>query len=461
MIKLLSLFSGIGAFECALRRGGHEFQTINYCEIDKYASAAYSMIHNVDESLNLHDVRKVSTLLFPDVDLVTYGFPCQDISIAGRQKGFEDGAGNRTRSGLFFEALRIIQDLQPKWAICENVKALTMKKFSKEFETVLSSLENAGYRNYYQVLNAKDFGIPQNRERVFIVSIRKDIEQEFIFPDTQVLKLRVRDLLEKDVPEKFFINTPNAIALARKIAEEIELNHPAVLRSVRTEYGKEIRTAYEQGEIYEKRANMREFECRPDDLCNTLTTVLKDNYIAEPVMRTVGDLGVGGQRGRVFSTNGIVGCLSATDYKDPPKILQVGNINNHQSGIVFDPNGISPCVCVGCHISPQKIIQVGNIVKTGQFDNPQRGRIYDPDGLAPTLNTVSGGGLEPKIFETKPYVRIRKLTPRECFRLMGFSDDDFDKIKGISNSQLYKMAGNSIVVNVLTEIFKELFKMYK
>ena len=461
MIKLLSLFSGIGAFECALRRGGHEFQTINYCEIDKYASAAYSMIHNVDESLNLHDVRKVSTLLFPDVDLVTYGFPCQDISIAGRQKGFEDGAGNRTRSGLFFEALRIIQDLQPKWAICENVKALTMKKFSKEFETVLSSLENAGYRNYYQVLNAKDFGIPQNRERVFIVSIRKDIEQEFTFPETQVLKLRVRDLLEKDVPEKFFINTPNAIALARKIAEEIELNHPAVLRSVRTEYGKEIRTAYEQGEIYEKRANMREFECRPDDLCNTLTTVLKDNYIAEPVMRTVGDLGVGGQRGRVFSTNGIVGCLSATDYKDPPKILQVGNINNHQSGIVFDPNGISPCVCVGCHIAPQKIIQVGNIVKTGQFDNPQRGRIYDPDGLAPTLNTVSGGGLEPKIFETKPYVRIRKLTPRECFRLMGFADDDFDKIKGISNSQLYKMAGNSIVVNVLTEIFKELFKMYK
>ena len=427
MINLLSLFSGIGAFECALRRGGHEFQTINYCEIDKYASAAYSMIHNVDESRNLRDVRKVSTLLFPDVDLVTYGFPCQDISIAGRQKGFEDGAGNRTRSGLFFEALRIIQDLQPKWAICENVKALTMKQFRNEFKTVLDSLEHAGYRNYYQVLNAKDFGIPQNRERVFIVSIRKDIEQEFTFPETQVLKLRVRDLLEKDVPEKFFINTPNAIALARKIAEEIELNHPAVLRSVRTEYGKEIRTAYEQGEIHEKRANMREFECRPDDLCNTLTTVLKDNYIAEPVMRTVGDLGVGGQRGRVFSTNGIVGCLSATDYKDPPKILQVGNI-----------------------------------VKTGQFDNPQRGRIYDPDGLSPTLNTCSGGGLEPKFIDRSCVdVRIRKLTPRECFRLMGFTDDDFDKIKGISNSQLYKMAGNSIVVNVLTEIFKELFNNVK
>ena len=348
---------------------------------------------------------------------------CQDISIAGKQKGFEHD-GERTRSGLFFEALRIIEFLQPEYAICENVKALTMKQFRNEFKTVLDSLERAGYRNYYQVLNAKDFGIPQNRERVFIVSIRKDIEQEFIFPETQVLKLRVRDLLEKDVPEKFFINTPNAIALARKIAEEIELNHPAVSRSVRTEYGKEIRTAYEQGEIHEKRANMREFECRPDDLCNTLTTVLKDNYIAEPVMRTVGDLGVGGQRGRVFSINGIAGCLSATDYKDPPKILQVGNI-----------------------------------VQTGQFGNPQRGRIYDPDGLAPTLNTCSGDGLEPKFVDRSCVdVRIRKLTPRECFRLMGFTDDDFDKIKGISNSQLYKMAGNSIVVNVLEGIFRELFK---
>lgn len=423
MLRMLSLFSGIGAFETALRRGGHEYQLIGYCEIDKYAANAYSQIHGVSENYNLVDVTKVNTVLMDDVDLITYGFPCQDISAAGKQRGFEDKDGNRTRSGLFFEALRIIEETRPLYAIAENVKALTSKKFEKEFKTVLDSLNDAGYNNYWAVLNAKDYGIPQNRERVFIVSIRKDIEQKFTFPETQVLKLRVRDLLEKDVPEKFFINTPNAIALARKIAEEIELNHPAVLRSVRTEYGKEIRTAYEQGEIHEKRANMREFECRPDDLCNTLTTVLKDNYIAEPVMRTVGDLGVGGQRGRVFSINGIVGCLSATDYKDPPKILQVGNI-----------------------------------VKTGQFDNPQRGRIYDPAGLAPTLNTVSGGGLEPKIFETKPYVRIRKLTPRECFRLMGFTDDDFDKIKGISNTQLYKMAGNSIVVNVLEGIFRELFK---
>lgn len=423
MINVLSLFSGIGAFESALRRGGYDFRVVNYCEIDRYAAKAYSQIHGISEDYNLNDVCTVNPLLMNNVNLVTYGFPCVDISVAGKQQGFKDTEGNRTRSGLFFEALRIIEFLQPEYVIAENVKALTGKKFTAEFKTVLTSLNKAGYNNYWKVLNAKDYGVPQNRERVFIVSIRKDIEQEFEFPETQVLKLRVRDLLEKDVPEKFFINTPNAIALARKIAEEIELNHPAVLRSVRTDYGKEIRTAYEQGEIHEKRANMREFECRPDDLCNTLTTVLKDNYIAEPVMRTVGDLGVGGQHGRVFSINGIVGCLSATDYKDPPKILQVGNI-----------------------------------VKTGQFDNPQRGRIYSPDGLAPTLNTVSGGGLEPKIFETKPFVRIRKLTPRECFRLMGFTDEEFERIQGISNTQLYKMAGNSICVPVLEAIFRNLFE---
>ena len=109
-------------------------------------------------------------------------------------------------------------------------------------------------------------------------------------------------------------------------------------------------------------------------------------------------------------------------------------------------------------IEPQKIMQVGNIVDNKNFGNPQRGRIYSPEGLAPALNTVPGGGLEPKFIENKVEYRIRKLTPRECFRLMGFTDTDFDKIHGISNTQLYKMAGNSIVVNVLEAIFKQLFK---
>jgi DNA (cytosine-5)-methyltransferase 1 len=156
-----------------------------------------------------------------DVDLITYGFPCQDISAAGKQRGFEDKDGNRTRSGLFFEALRIIEETRPLYAIAENVKALTSKKFEKEFKTVLDSLDGAGYNNYWAVLNAKDYGIPQNRERVFIVSIRKDIDKGgFKFPEKMPLNIRVKDILENNVDEKYYINTEKARQLIKKLLDK-------------------------------------------------------------------------------------------------------------------------------------------------------------------------------------------------------------------------------------------------
>lgn len=169
MLKVLSLFSGIGAFEKALENIEEPFELVNYCEIDKYASKSYSLIHGVPEELNLVDVTKVDTSKLPnDISIVTYGFPCQDISISGKQKGFTNEDGSLTRSGLFFEALRIIEDTKPLIAIAENVKALVSKKFTKEFQIVLDSLEAAGYSNYWQVLNAKDYGIPQQREREYL-----------------------------------------------------------------------------------------------------------------------------------------------------------------------------------------------------------------------------------------------------------------------------------------------------
>ena len=207
MLNVLSLFSGIGAFEKALSNLNIPYNLLAYCEIDKYASKSYSAIHGVSEDLNLKDVTKVDSLdILDDVDLITYGFPCQDISNAGKQRGFTDEEGNRTRSGLFFEALRIIEEFQPKFAIAENVKALTSKKFTEEFKTVLESLEEAGYTNYWQVLNAKDYGMPQNRERVFIVSIRKDIDKGFTFPKPIPLELRLKDLLEDEVDEKYYLS---------------------------------------------------------------------------------------------------------------------------------------------------------------------------------------------------------------------------------------------------------------
>lgn len=168
-MRLLSLFSGIGAFERALDNLGVGYELVNYCEIDKNASKAYSLIHNVSEDKNLKDVTTVNPNKLKDIDLVTYGFPCQDISLAGNQKGFVDDKGNRTRSGLFFEALRIIDKTRPKIAIAENVKALTSKKFDSEFKIVLGSLNRIGYNNYFKVLNAKDYGIPQNRESLYYI----------------------------------------------------------------------------------------------------------------------------------------------------------------------------------------------------------------------------------------------------------------------------------------------------
>lgn len=163
-MKLLSLFSGIGAFEKALERLGITYTLVNYCEVDKYASKAYSLIHNVPESLNLWDITKVNESELPNVDLVTYGFPCVDISVSGKKAGLIDEDGNKTRSGLVFDALRIIDAVKPKYAVCENVKNLTGKKFTKEFNYILDCLSEMGYNNYWKVLNAADYGIPQRRE---------------------------------------------------------------------------------------------------------------------------------------------------------------------------------------------------------------------------------------------------------------------------------------------------------
>lgn len=209
----MSLFSGIGAFEKALERLKIPYELVGYCEIDPFASKAYSLLHGVPESMNFGDITKLNEKILPDnIDLITYGFPCQDISIAGLQKGFTDVNGEKTRSGLFFDALRIIEHTQPQVAIAENVKNLAGKKFSKQFSIVLDSLEAAGYNNYWKILNAMDYEIPQNRERVLIVSIRKDIDTGiFQFPEPVPLKKCFGDMLEDEVPEKYFL-TPEKLA---------------------------------------------------------------------------------------------------------------------------------------------------------------------------------------------------------------------------------------------------------
>lgn len=276
-MKYISLFSGIGAFEKALDRLGINYELVGFSEIDKYAVKSYCAIHNVPESMNLGDITKIDEQALPkNIDLVTYGFPCQDISLAGKQKGLFHEDGSQTRSGLFFEALRIIEATQPRVAIAENVKNLTSKKFSEQFKIVLDSLEKAGYNNYWQVLNAKDYGIPQNRERVFIVSIRKDLDNySFQFPQGFPLELRLKDLLEEEVEEKYFIQKE----MSRKLVLQGQVEESCALRLVRNEYGKKCRYEYESGNLKEAWSNMKQLEPRNDGIANTLSTVQKDNYI--------------------------------------------------------------------------------------------------------------------------------------------------------------------------------------
>lgn len=165
MLKLLSLFTGIGAFEKALERLNIDYELVGFSEIDKFAIKSYCTIHNVPEYKNLGDVSKIEIDKIPDFNLLTWGFPCQDISIAGRMEGIKEG----TRSGLYYEGYKILKEKMPKYSIIENVKNLTSQRFKSQFDSILNDIQELGYTNYWQVLNAKDYGVPQNRERVFLL----------------------------------------------------------------------------------------------------------------------------------------------------------------------------------------------------------------------------------------------------------------------------------------------------
>ena len=485
MIKILSLFSGIGAFERACCRIGLDWELVNYCEIDRWASLSYSMVNQCSESLNLRDVRTVTAETVRDqhVDLITYGFPCQDISIAGKQQGFVNDCGESTRSGLFFEALRIIKELRPRYAIAENVKALTSTKFKTEFATVLSSLEEAGYNNYWSVLNAKDYGIPQNRERVFIVSIRSDVDEgDFQFPDKEPLVLRLRDMLEpaESVDEKYYLSTERE-GVRRLIAElESRYNIPAAVKiggaPVLCQIGniaKDPNREHIQDRIYD-----------PSGLAPTLNTVGGGNL--EPKITIDGTIGPH-ETDRITNKDGMVQTLKATDYKNPPKIVIDGLTRDtqKQKARVFNPSGLAASLIATDYKEPPQISIIG------QLKGGEKGRVVDRDGIGYTLTAteykdplkiaepvivgsmqahaaVKTDGICPTLTEAMGMgggqvpvhtygVRIHKLTPRECWRLMGFLDEEFDRVHGISNSQLYKQAGNSIVVNVLSALLSQLF----
>lgn len=505
-LKVSSFFSGIGAFEKALTNIGIDFELVNYCEFDKYASKSYSAIHDISESLNLGDITQIDETKLADFDLMTWGFPCTDISVAGKQKGFIDENGKQTRSGLYSEGLRILQYKKPKYSIIENVKALTQKKFRKEFEQILSDLNQAGYNSYWQVLNAKNYGVPQNRERVFIISIRKDIDDnEFVFPTPFDSGIRLKHLLEETVDEKYYIPDEKCAKLISQIKDTDMFK---VKEATKQKYA--------------------------------IATVGDSINMEQPNNKTRrGRVGKGVAQTLTCSCNQAVIELNGIDfsYKNP-KIREIANCVSARTDRGISNRGqegttvlIRQLLCQKCKFSltngykfkqyyllnkvasvNEKIIESNELNYIGMLDikgNEQIRRVYHENGLSPTLSTMQGGNRQPKVLtENKPILvggigeinfgkqyrqgnrvyssdnvamclmaqpvgnaggysycylveyRIRKLIPLECWRLMGFADDDFYKAKntGISDSQLYKQAGNSIVVNVLGHIFQNLFK---
>lgn len=199
MIKILELFGGIGACSKALERLGIEYEIADYVEIDKYAVASYNAMH--DTNFEPQDICKWDKDI--KVDLVMHGSPCQDFSIGGLQAGGDEGSG--TRSSLMYETIRIVEKLKPKYVIWENVKNVISKKHIHNFNNYIERMNELGYTSYYQVLNAKDYGIPQNRERLFTISIRNDLNIGYVFPEKKELKLKLKDMLEDNVDEKYYL----------------------------------------------------------------------------------------------------------------------------------------------------------------------------------------------------------------------------------------------------------------
>ena len=426
-MKFLDLFAGIGGFRFGMESAGHE--CIGFCEIDKFARASYKAIHNTEGEIELHDITTVTDEEIRNighVDVICGGFPCQSFSIAGSRRGFED-----TRGTLFFEIARFADILKPKYLFLENVKGLLNHDRGNTFKTILGALDGLGYDVEWQVLNSKNFSVPQNRERVFIIGHLREGRTRRVFPI-------IRENAKSDNQQS-----------------KIE-----IVGNTKNPNG----TSQGTGSI-------------------------------------------------VYDSKGLIGTLCARDYKEPKQVaipvLTPDRTNKRQNGRRFKTDG-EPMFTLTAQdrhgvVVENKVKQVGNLIDTESFGgNPHRGRVYDISGISPCLNCVGGGGLEPKIrvkeatkqgyAEAKigdsvnlshpnsktrrgrvgkqiantlltgesqgvvePDFRIRKLTPRECWRLQGFPDWAFDKAQEVnSNSQLYKQAGNSVTVNVIAVIAKEL-----
>lgn len=485
-LRVFEAFAGYGSQSIALDLLSQsfpdfQFETVGISEIDKYAIRAYHTLHG--EAIPNHgDITKIDWSQTADFDLLTYSFPCQDISSAGKQRGFSEGSG--TRSSCLWACANAIEKKRPKFLLMENVKALTQKKFSADFRRWRKWLIKQGYTNYYAVLNAKDYGVPQNRERVFMVSFRGE-HTPFTFPKPFELERRLKHILEDVVDEKYWLKQEQIQALIkhneRKQSEGCGFKTnfqtgEGISGSIKTKEGSREYDTYVKVPTY---GNSRLNAMIADGKIDPEETLWIDCY---------------NQRVDPDIAGTILARVNATGHylvSDPRGCAMRGRPdasgrNFQQIELGSDVANAITSVQKDSMVAEPRVIQVGNLIEDSNYKNPHRGRVYSIEGIAPCLNCNEGGQREVKIlqrghgyakggfFDIAPALTtskwqdnnfavieywIRKLTPRECFRLMDVPEHHINRLlnAGISNSQLYKLAGNSIVVACLYHIFRKMF----
>lgn len=405
MLKVIELFAGIGAQRKGLERAGIEHEVVAISEIDKYALKVYESLYG--NTPNLGDISKIEKL--PKADMWTYSFPCTDISLSGRMKGLEKGSG--THSSLLWEVQRLLEvskanDELPKYLLLENVKNLISKKFKPYFDEWCHYLESLGYKNFYKVLNGKNYNVPQNRERIFLLSIR-NCSEDYVFPNDIPLTTKLGDLLEPNVADKYFLSEKLITCFSSM------KNRNGLIRGLR----------------FRPRG-------KKDEYAWTITTApgsrATDTFIIEPIPAAI--------RGRANEDG---------TYRQQLELKKDGNTNTlttvQKDNVVIVPQNTK---------QGYAIAHVGDGIYTNRADS-KRGVVQRES--IPTLKT-SNKDIAVVVDDSTDFISIRRLTPRECWRLMGWTDDDIDKAfkANVSETQLYKMAGNSIIVNCLEAIFKNI-----
>lgn len=405
MLKVIELFAGIGAQRKGLERAGIEHEVVAISEIDKYALKVYESLYG--NTPNLGDISKIEKL--PKADMWTYSFPCTDISLSGRMKGLEKGSG--THSSLLWEVQRLLEvskanDELPKYLLLENVKNLISKKFKPYFDEWCRYLESLGYKNFYKVLNGKNYNVPQNRERIFLLSIR-NCSEDYVFPNHIPLTTKLGDLLESNVADKYFLSEKLITCFSSM------KNRNGLIRGLR----------------FRPRG-------KKDEYAWTITTApgsrATDTFIIEPIPAAI--------RGRANEDG---------TYRQQLELKKDGNTNTlttvQKDNVVIVPQNTK---------QGYAIAHVGDGIYTNRADS-KRGVVQRES--IPTLKT-SNKDIAVVVDDPTDLISIRRLTPRECWRLMGWSDEDIDKAfkADVSETQLYKMTGNSIIVNCLEAIFKNI-----